>query len=139
MVQAGPQARQSGRLLYTCNCGVIPAHGLQALRRPLHYAIVDEADAQLVDHATSPFLISTDAEISADCTQRLHLADKVCARDLTVRSCTWTRRGTSAAHTCLAAARLWCRHLRAWCTVSTQGPHCAQGQPCSMRSPATVE
>ena len=50
---------------------------MQAVRRPLHFAIVDEADAQLVDLASSPFLIAADGPADASCQARVSLADEV--------------------------------------------------------------
>ena len=47
------------------------------MRRPLHYAIVDEADAQLVDNGSNPFVIGRDAPLTESSTDRIKLADKV--------------------------------------------------------------
>ena len=57
---------------------------VQCLRRPLWYAIVDEADAQLIDNAANPFIIATPSGVATkDATEheaaRIAVADKVTA------------------------------------------------------------
>lgn len=43
----------------------------------MHYAIVDEADAQLVDNATNPFMISRATLVSPAFEERVRVADEV--------------------------------------------------------------
>lgn len=59
---------------------------MQCLRRPLWYAIVDEADAQLIDNSANPFIIATPSGV-----QSKAITDREAARIAvadTVRVCT---------------------------------------------------
>lgn len=42
-------------------CSQQPGWGLQVIRRPLHFAIVDEVDSILIDNCRNPMLISAPA------------------------------------------------------------------------------
>ena len=50
---------------------------LQAIRRPLNYAIVDEADSVLIDNAAQPLILSASGESATDLSSWAQ-ANKVC-------------------------------------------------------------
>lgn len=53
----------------------VMSHSVQAITRPFHYAIVDEADSLLIDDCRNPLIISAEPDTGA--TERFLLAHKV--------------------------------------------------------------